>query len=180
VNPAAAERISPFEALTHGFSHPAVMPAPAGGDRAADLQARQGLQAGGMLLMIRYEHGSELTEMPMLHALPDAPSWLLGVANLHGMLTPVIDLAAFAGESAPPPVRPMLMVLSQGADAAGIVIDGLPRRLRWDGAVQDPAGTAPLALLPHVHGSVLFEGQLWFDLNCSSLLDGFERSLQGL
>ena len=47
--------------------------------------------------MIRFEDGSELTELPDLYRLPNAPGWVRGMANLHGVLIPVFDLAGYLG-----------------------------------------------------------------------------------
>jgi twitching motility protein PilI len=179
---AAAGLLAPTEALTRGFVH---SPVPGAGaalpaQRAAATQhheTRQGIRVGPLRLMLRYEDGSELTEMPTVYRLPNAPTWLPGVANLHGMLVPVFDLAAWLGMPAGASSKPMLLVLSQGADAAGVVIDGLPQRLRW--SADDITGTesAPPALAALLRGAALLGGQLWFDLDCAALLRALEGGL---
>jgi len=174
--------LSPTLALTRGFTQAAGI-APAASDARSNqrmLEARQGFRIGELSLMVRYEDGSELTEMPALYRLPNTPAWYMGVANLHGLIVPVFDLAAFSGVRNPPGTRDarrMLLVLSHGADAAGIVIDGLPRRLRWSEEQQADAATAPARLASHVRGAALIEGTLWFDLDRASLLDAFETAL---
>jgi purine-binding chemotaxis protein CheW len=74
--------------------------------------------------------------------------------------------------------RRMLLVLSRGADAAGVVIDGLPERLRWsdDGAAALDA--APPRLAPHLCGACLIDERLWFDLDCDALLAALEHALK--
>jgi purine-binding chemotaxis protein CheW len=173
------DMMSPTVALTRGFVKAA---APSRGAQAAAggaLQMRQGFRVGALTLMVRYEDGSELTEMPPLHRLPNTPAWLLGVANLHGLLVPVFDLGVWAGVTRPVDTRRMLLVLSHGPDAAGVVIDGLPQRLRFNENQQADAATAPARLAPHVRGAALIDGVLWFDIDRAALLDAFENSLGG-
>ena len=170
----------PTLALTCGFVHGASPVRSSGTQAAADAQqVRQGFRIGELALMVRYEDGSELTEMPRVYRLPNTPAWLLGIANLHGLLVPVFDLAAWAGVEHAADAKRMLLVLSHGQDAAGVVIDGLPQRLRWTPDSQADAATAPARLAPHVRGAALIAGALWFDIDRAALLDAFEDSLGG-
>jgi chemotaxis signal transduction protein len=168
--------LSPTLALTRGFTQ-AAGTAPALRSNDTSYEARQGFRIGELSLMVRYDDGSELTEMPPLYRLPNTPAWFMGVANLHGLIVPVFDLAAFTGVEPTRDARRMLLVLSHGADAAGIVIDGLPRRLRWSEERQADAATAPARLASHVRGAALIDSVLWFDLDRASLLDAFENAL---
>ena len=172
--------LAPSEALSGRFDVVHADPAArAAAHRASDAQVRQGFRIGDIGLMIRYEHGSELTEMPQVFRMPNAPEWFVGVSNLHGALTPVFDLAGYAGATGTPDAQRMLLVLMHGTDAAGIVIDGLPQRLRFAAADTTDARTAPPSLAPHVRAAALIEGQWWFDLDPSSLLDALEQALAG-
>ena len=173
----ATTALPPTLALTRGFTAAAAQfdLRPLAAKQA--LKQRQGFRIGGLNLMVRYEDGSELTEMPRLYRLPNAAPWFVGIANLHGMLVPVFDLGAWAGVARDPHERPMLLVLSHGADAAGVVIDGLPQRLRYSPDQEADAATAPARLAPHVRGAALIEGALWFDIDRAALLDAFENSL---
>ena len=71
----------------------------------------------------------------------------------------------------------MLLVLAHGRDAAGIVIDGLPERLRWSAEQETDAATVPEALIDVVDRAVLIGEKLWFDLDCNTLLDRLETAL---
>ncbi|GAB2586696.1 hypothetical protein GCM10027034_18800 [Ramlibacter solisilvae] len=177
--------MSPVEALTAGFAaaQPLAVermeaPLPQGRERLA-ARARQGFRVGELRLMVRFEEGSELTEMPPLYRLPNAPAWFRGMANLHGALTPVFDLSAFAGLPAGTPARQMLLVLAHGADAAGVVIDGMPQRLRFAPEQAAGTGTAPPGLAAQLRGAALVDGDQWFDLDCAALLDALEQALAG-
>jgi chemotaxis signal transduction protein len=96
---------------------------------------------------------------------------------LHGQLIPVFDLAAYFGVDPDPQAKRMLLVLSRAKDATGVLIDGLPARLRCSEAQYTDASAAPERLIPHLLGLIILENQLWFDLNPHSLLDAIEQSL---
>src|SRR4051812_49259328 len=77
--------LSPTDALTRGFVRADALAAPRGGAAGA-LQAmrsaeqlRQGFRIGALHLMVPYENGSELTEMPQLYRLPNTPDWFRGI-----------------------------------------------------------------------------------------------------
>lgn len=178
--------LAPSAALLRGFdvaplraAEPTLpqTPAPAAAGRPdAALQLRQGFRIGSIGLMVHYADGSELTDMLPTHRLPHAPRWLLGMANLHGLLVPVVDLARWFGVERGS-ARPMLLVLGHGADAAGFVIDGLPVRLKFD--PQRSAGDAacvPETLRPFVAAAHLVDSALWLDLEVSALLRALEQA----
>ena len=175
--------LMPTQALTAGFVHElAIEPSGPQAGRAGSAllvgeQFRQGFRIGELCLMVRYENGSELTEMPEIFRLPNVPEWFCGIANLHGMLTPVFDLSRYLGVEPDPKAKRMLLVLSHGADAAGMVIDGLPQRLRWSESESADTSAAPSRLAPHVRAAALIGEQLWFDLECAALLDALEQAM---
>lgn len=166
--------LAPSDALLQGFE---LAPEVAAAQAAAELHLRQGFSVGSVNLMLGYEQGSELTELPAMHRLPHAPAWLLGMANLHGALLPVFDLAHLFNVAHREGQRPMLLVLARGADAAGVVIDGLPQRLRFDAHQVVGPDVVPTALAAMVERAVLIDGRLWFDLDCAALLAVLENSL---
>jgi purine-binding chemotaxis protein CheW len=141
-------------------------------------QRRQGFRIGPLALMIRYEDAREVTEMPSVYQLPNAPDWFRGMANLNGVPTPVFELARYLGFERSPQAKPMLLVLSHGADAAGVVIDGLPERLRWSSTDRTDASTVPPRLAPYQRGAWLIGERLWFDLECAALLDALEDAMR--
>lgn len=182
----AAELLAPTAALTRGFEfeparaadaaapHAAALPAARRAGEA--LQLRQGFRVGSLRLMVHYADGSELTDLLNAHRLPHAPRWLLGMANLHGLLVPVVDLARWFGVEREAG-RPMLLVLGHGADAAGFVIDGLPERLKFD-PQRSPADAScvPESLRPFVAAAHLVDSQLWLDLDVTALLSALEQA----
>lgn len=181
---AAYAALSPVEALERGFvlapGETGILSLAAGWENPAVFegeQNRQGFLVGLLGLMIPFDEGSELTEMPPLHHLPNTPSWFLGMVNLHGRLIPVFNLLRFLNLEEETDSKRMLLVLGHDADAAGFIIDGLPQRLRWSDTEQSEADLAPKKLEPHVRATCQIDGKLWFDLDSASLLDALEESL---
>jgi len=180
--------LEPTVALLRGFVFgepgpalaPSVRAAPAANDAAgAGTLLREGFRIGSLRLAIRYEEGNELTDMPPVVPLPRAPSWFRGMANLHGTLVPVFDTAALFGAAHAPDAKPMLLVLGHGEEKAGLVIDGLPVRLRLATAdrIDDPA--APAALAGCVDHAYWSEGEDWLELRAGALLDRLAGELAG-
>ena len=183
--------MTPTAALLRGFDFGIDEEDAAGGETAADVSAspalvsqpvegaqqRQGFLIGALGLMVGYAQGSDLTEMPRVHRLPHAPAWFAGICNLHGALVPVFDLALRLGVERDARARPMLLVLGHGADAAGMVVDGIPTRLRFTADALADAATVPDLLDGLVTRAALIGERLWFDLDVPALLAELERAL---
>jgi purine-binding chemotaxis protein CheW len=108
--------------------------------------------------------------MPNVYPLPRMPANLLGLVNLHGRIVPLFDLAALFETQHLPREKRMVLVMGHGQDAAGIVIDGLPRRLVFTPDSQIitpalPAAAADAAIATYVQGP-----DAWFEFNYASLL----------
>ena len=132
---------------------------------------RQAFRIGQMRLLTPFVTASELVEMPAVYPLPRMPANLLGLLNLHGRIVPLFDLAPLFETQHLPRERRMVLVIGHGNDAAGIVIDGLPRRIVFKPDQQIitpalPAAAAGAALATYVQGS-----DAWFEFNYASLLE---------
>jgi chemotaxis signal transduction protein len=134
---------------------------------------RQGYRIGNILLLTGYDGASELTEMLPVHRLPGVPSWVRGVANLHGNVIPVFELSAMLGTSHGTET-PMLLVLGHAELAAAVVIDGLPERKRF--ALEDKIESAvvPDAIDGYVkaaYSSLDKPHEVWLDFDHMRFLD---------
>ncbi|KRI00598.1 hypothetical protein AO057_12055 [Curvibacter sp. PAE-UM] len=181
----------PTEALRRGFTFEGADPAgtalatayatsgtSTGGVAASDeLQQREGFFIGHLGLMIRYEDGSELSDMPATYRLPNAPDWFIGITNLHGLLVPVFDLAIYLGLEHQQGAKPMLLVLGHGADAAGVLIDGLPMRLRFKPGDRAEGAPVPTVLEACVHQTYWAAERTWMDLQVPVLLSKLSDEL---
>ena len=132
---------------------------------------RQAFRIGQMRLLAPFTAASELVEMPTVYPLPRMPANLLGLVNLHGRIVPLFDLAEVFETQHLAREKCMVLVFGHSADAAAIVIDGLPRRLVFKPEHQIitpalPARTAEAALATYVQGS-----DAWFEFNYASLLE---------
>ena len=110
--------LTPIQALTQGFES-GEAPRRAMSPASADSHLREGFRIGTLGLMIRYQDGSALTDMPTIYSLPNSPPWFSGMANLHGALIPVCDMAQYLGVERTAQAKPMLLVLGHAADAVG-------------------------------------------------------------
>jgi twitching motility protein PilI len=135
------------------------------------LIVRQAFRIGHMHLVSPFATASELVEMPNVYPLPRMPDNLLGLVNLHGRIVPLFDLANLFETTHLPREKRMLLVIGHGNDAAGVVIDGLPRRIVFSPDDQIippalPAGTAAAVIATYLQGK-----DAWFEFNYAQLLD---------
>jgi chemotaxis signal transduction protein len=132
---------------------------------------RQAFRIGHMRLLAPFATASEITEMPNVFPLPRMPANLLGLVNLHGRIVPLFDLAPLFETQHMPREKRMLLVIGHGDAAAGIVIDGLPRRMVF----QPENEIIPPALSSAASAAVVAtyaNGQdAWFEFNYAHLLD---------
>ena len=132
---------------------------------------RQAFRIGHMRLLAPFATASELVEMPNVFPLPRMPANLLGLVNLHGRIVPLFDLAPLFETQHLPREKRMLLVIGHGDAAAGIVIDGLPRRMVF----QPENEIVPPALSPAASTAVVAtytHGQdAWFEFDYAQLLD---------
>jgi twitching motility protein PilI len=71
----------------------------------------------------------------------------------------------------------MLLVLGHGVDAAGVVIDGLPTRLRFDASDRADDAPVPLALEGCVNQTYWAGERTWMDLQVDALLNKLNDEL---
>ncbi len=165
--------VPPSVALAYSNTDAASPGALSKGSRDADLLSLQGFRVGPLCLLIGYEAASELTEMGPVYRLPNVAPWCLGVANLHGNLVPVFDLARLFDVEPGKDRSPMLLVLGHGDAAAAVVIDDLPARLKFPrGAKQSPP-QVPAALERFVKGAYLLNNEIWLEFDAVGLFQDF-------
>jgi chemotaxis signal transduction protein len=178
-----APLLTPTQALLRGFELEApaplqepVAPGPAREAPGVTL-LREGFRIGELRLMIRYQDGSELTDLPQVYMLPRAPAWFRGMANLHGTLVPVFDPAELFGIAHDEAAKPMLLVLGHADERAGLMIDGLPLRLRLTTADRIENAAVPPALAGCVSHAYWSDGADWMDLQVADLLRTLSEEL---
>jgi twitching motility protein PilI len=137
---------------------------------------RQGFQIGELKFLARFDATSELSELPAIYRLPGAPAGVIGLANLHGNVVPVFELAHFFEVTHTGGAKPMLLVLGSGENAAAVVIDGLPERKRF--LPQDAVGLEfehpSLAL--YSLGSYRDTNGVWTEFDAQRFFEDFANS----
>lgn len=121
---------------------------------------------------------SELLDVPPCTRLPRVKPWVLGVASVRGQLTPIIDFAAFLGESQKVSLRRQRVLLVEHENVvAGLVVDDLVgmRHFRTD-AYDESRDTVPRSLARFVSGTFSDDGTHWAVLRPAALLN-FEAFL---
>lgn len=98
---------------------------------AARYIQRRGFYIGDLRLLVRLDATSEVLEIPPLFRLPGAPLGIKGLANRHGRVVPVMDLAVFFGLTQSRATNGWLLVCGRGDEAVGLIIDSLPERKRF-------------------------------------------------
>jgi purine-binding chemotaxis protein CheW len=141
------------------------------GEANPDEIVRQAFRIGQMRLLAPFDKASELVEMPNVYPLPRMPANLLGLVNLHGRIVPLFDLATLFETQHLPREKRMVLVIGHGSDAAGIVVDGLPRRMAFLPESQIVPPALPAAAASAVLATFVAGKDAWFELDFAQLLD---------
>ncbi|MBU0499575.1 MAG: chemotaxis protein CheW [Gammaproteobacteria bacterium] len=138
---------------------------------------RIGFRMGGTALLIPAGTLAEVMEPPPAYRLPNTPAWCLGLINLRGNLLPVFDIRPLLDGEITPGSR--LLVLGSGADAAGLMVDGLPFSLELPlhGAISGRSLLHGL-LEPHLGEFWRQGGELLISFDYRSLLRRLKRMME--
>ena len=83
-----------------------------------------GFRFGGHHLVVPMGEVAEILEYPTLTRVPNAKSWVLGIANIRGSLLPVMDLKGFVeGENARVGRNSRVLVTHQENMSSGVLVD---------------------------------------------------------
>ena len=132
---------------------------------------RQAFRIGHIRLLAPFATASELVEMPNVFPLPRMPANLLGLVNLHGRIVPLFDLAPLFETKHLPREKRMVLVIGHGDAAAGIVINGLPRRMVFQPENEILAPALSAAASSAVVATYVQGSDAWFEFNYAQLLD---------
>ncbi len=167
INEVAGPWLSPSEALTR-FSQRRQTLRQGAPDVAP---IRFGFRVGDIGLLVPAGMLSELVEEMEIYPLPTTPGWFPGLINLRGGLVPVFDLKELFTIDNPGGDKPNLLVLNAGADAVGVLIDGLPLTLDTGRRVEQ-SPPLPEILREYSQAVYLREHEIWVDFD----FDGFFRA----
>lgn len=126
---------------------------------------RRGFHAGGVRLLVNLDATSEVTEMPSMFRLPGAPAGVIGLANRHGRVVPVLDLAVLYGAQREHTAKVWLIVCGRGEEAVGLVVDSLPERKKF--ANEDAVSISDIShpIAPYAMAAYREGNDVWIDLD---------------
>lgn len=97
-----------------------------GGTDASDAWVGLGFRLGASSLLAPQREIREVITVPAYSRVPNAKSWLLGIANVRGSLLPLIDLRQLLdGESSVVTRSSRFMVLNSEEIPAGFLVDSV-------------------------------------------------------
>lgn len=111
---------------------------------------------------------AEVIHHPEIHRVPVAPDWLLGLVNIRGVLTPVIDFARWAGLPSHQTLTYVLH-LGEGNQSVAWQIEQQPSLLFTKTRIKDVATISP-SLASVVTDMVTAKQQDWFEIDYSAWL----------
>lgn len=173
---ATAQWLSPSAALAQ-FVPPEGMYLAAGSVRH-EVRARYGFRIGELGLLVKQEAGSEMLSVPQIASLPGAPAGFLGLINLRGNLVPLYELRILLGMGPRQPgAEPMVLVLGQGEQAVGVIIEGRPLALS---TLRQLHNLPPLpgALQDHVPAGYMQDDMVWLEFDHSTFFDEACRGIR--
>jgi chemotaxis signal transduction protein len=122
-------------------------------------EAAQAVRCGDRWIAFPYGWARSAVEQVQLSAVPGAPAWLAGAANVEGRIVPVIDLVAWATPGCFVDARAKdarLLVGGDGEDVAAVLFQGMPRLVRVN---REPQAIGQDRLTPYVIGHDINELQ---------------------
>ncbi len=83
-----------------------------------------GFRLGKAQLLTRLEQVDEILVSPEMTRVPSALSWVKGIANVRGMLMPIMDLRDFIdGQMIQPGRKTRVMLIRKGELVSGLLVD---------------------------------------------------------
>ena len=131
--------------------------------------ARLGVQSGGRQWLIRLNDAGEVLPLPAVTPVPLTRQWFLGLANIRGNLTGVVDFAGLTGE--PPTQRSPDCRLVLVAERYGVHSGLLVARMVGLRNIHQFQAEEGAADRPWIRGAFRdAEGRRWYELNIGVLV----------
>jgi twitching motility protein PilI len=135
----------------------------------AEPTSRLGVLAGNGNWLLKLDDAGEMLPLPEISNVPLTKPWYLGLANIRGVLSSVVDFGAFAGgevTSRTPECR-LLLIAERFQSFSGLVIS----RMLGLKNVQAMQPVPEAADRPWIAGAFRDdEGRLWHELNVGALV----------
>lgn len=150
---------------------------------------RYGVKLCGKGLLTPKDVVSEIVNNFAVFGLPNTDKWISGLINLRGNIVPIFDLMShpdFHQGDAPKTAGNKdkeLLIIGQGEDAVGVMVDGYPKTLDLDGddvefrdeVDEQELGETFGALASHALKSVKVDQEVYYEID----YDAFFSELSG-
>lgn len=135
----------------------------------AEPTSRLGVQAGSSNWLLKLDDAGEMLPLPEVSSVPLTRPWYLGLANIRGVLSSVVDFSAFSGGEATvrtPDCR-LLLIAERFQSFSGLVIS----RMLGLKNVQSMKSVPEPVTRPWIAGAFRDEeGRLWHELDIGALV----------
>jgi purine-binding chemotaxis protein CheW len=98
------------------------------------------ISLGGELYAVDLRSVGEVFEVESVTPVPGMPSALVGVANLRGVVIPLVDLRLILGLAVAGPPPPFAVVIRHGSRQVGVLVERVPeiRNVQHDQLLPTP------------------------------------------
>jgi purine-binding chemotaxis protein CheW len=128
------------------------------------------IELAGESYGVAIDRVQEIDRMTAITAIPESPSFVEGVINLRGRITPVVNLRCrFGLPKAAATAQTRIVVAKSGVDWVGLVVDGVSEVVRIPAdAVEPTPSMATATASAFMHGIAKFGDRLiiLLDLEC--------------
>lgn len=139
---------------------------------------RLGFKLGGLGFLLDEHAISELADFENVCAIPNTAAWVLGLINLRGNLVPVFDIVKVLDLTLPEEKKRMLLILGQGEETVGFLIDDLPAHQFLSS--EDKLNSLPAlpeSLRTYLSGAYEKENFLWFDFEHQGFFESLSSKI---
>ena len=169
------EASHPFELLLEIDRHnrERVLQTASGAVQSATGTGQLAVRVWAWNLIFSMDDIAEIIPVPRITRVPGVKSWLLGIANLRGMVMTVVDLQEFLG-CKPASLLPnsRLLVVRSGEWNCGLLVDEIIGMRHFSLETQHAIlATIAFNLRPYITGAFESEKKQWLVFNVSRLLN---------
>jgi len=144
-------------------------------DEEKKLNLRYGFRLGKVNFLINQLTMCEVVKKPVIYSIPNTPSWVQGLINLHGILIPVFDIKRRIGEESNDDDKKndTLLIIDKGERAFATFIDGLPNSINLDDDdftnISIPDDAAEI-IKKHIVEAFKLNKEVWLELNYDAFI----------
>lgn len=142
-------------------------------DDGKQLNLRYGFRLGGINFLVNEFSMCEVVKKPTIYSIPNTPSWVQGLINLHGILIPVFDIKKRIKQDSDEKNNDFLLIIDKGERAFATFIDSLPDTINLDD--NDFTKTiipddAPEIIKQYITEAFELEKEIWIDLDYDAFI----------